>query len=457
MRIRKYQSVAVERALKSKSKAMFIVSPAGSGKTLMISRIAKGFRAKGRHVLVLTHRIKILSQIAEQIERDVGEDIGIVGGGVKRPGRPLTLACTGSLRSIDPNEYDVLIVDEAHRSLARSTHNLANNFKERGKKVFGFSATPWRLDGKPMSLIFDKLYVAATYRDLIKKGHILEPQVYSGDPNMLQEIFAVAREGKARKADFTGDELNKFVRKEGLLGNVVEAVQKYLGDRQAVCFGVSIDHCRDMSSRINSDKTLAKLGVTSRFVHSKMTARAQHTVIKDFEKGEFQILFNVDMLSEGWDMPSCEAVIMCRPTLSLSLFIQQALRASRKGDSDRMPLLLDLAWNTTIHGMPYWDYEWSLEEAGAIQRLGDGIVEKTPVTCASCMRVNPPKTKVCIECGVDLVKTGGRVMIPSEMEALELIRIREEYLLKVRKFSRSHNFTEAQGKAFERKALGLLT
>ena len=459
MKPRTHQTKAVDYVHGAKDKTVFVVSPPGSGKTWMISLLAKKFREEGLRVCIITHRNKILQQIVAQVKSDVKEEVSVVAMSRKVAIGPMTVACTGSIKKLEPSQFDVLLIDEAHRSLARNTHAFAKSFQSSKKKrLVGFSATPWRLDGKPMSALFDDLYVAASNRSLIKKGHILEPAIYTADPEMIPLMVAKQLHGgKSKKADFTGAELHKLVRESGLAGDLIATVKKHLDKRQAVGFGVSIEHCIDMTSRINQDAGLSKKGIKATFIHSKMARRTQETALRDFEKGDYRILFNVDILSEGWDMPSCGAVILARPTLSLSLYIQQAHRASRSAEGKEEPLLLDMACNSILHGHPSWDFNWDLEGTDYLDSLASEI-QRAPVVCKACHRANTPGSKVCKGCGESLSKSSGnRALIPSELMELELRRTLQGELAQARNFFRSHNFPKKKEDAFLKRVESMLT
>jgi DNA repair protein RadD len=398
---RGYQVKAAEVATTSRKKRILIVSPGASGKSVMIALCVKVLRAlkQKKRILIVTHRREIIEHLKRTLHI-LGEKPAIImGADTTEPG-DVTVASIESLLTRGLPKADVLIIDEAHRTAAASYKKLIAAFSD--KRVIGFSATPYRLDGKPLDE-FETMYEAITVEECIKKGWIVAPTCYNGEAAFLPEV-------RTSGSEYSPKQLQQMVTKDGLIGSVVRTAKKRLEKRQAVLFAVSVPHSQALTAKLN------EAGIKAVHVDGAMPTEERKKNIYDFEAGKYQVICNCMLLTEGWDMPECDAVILCRPTLSLSLYLQMIYRCMRAGG--RFPaIVLDHTWAVALFGLPDRDRKWSLDCGEQRQGTSTSIGVRI---CKSCEYINDKEDDECIQCGEDLKTEYNRVMVPWERAAFEL-------------------------------------
>jgi superfamily II DNA or RNA helicase len=436
---RKYQIDATDAAYNAQRK-VFVVSPGGSGKTIMIALLVKKARAEKKRVLVVSHRREIVTQ-TRTVLRALGEEPAILLGSDSTDinGSKTIIASVATLSSRGFPTSDTLIIDEAHRALAPTYRKLVQYFDEKGKRVIGFSATPTRIDGQALSNVFDHMIEAAKPSQLIGK-YIIAPTVYSGDPRYLPDVAQLKGTKEYQVKDLTSE-----VMKQGLLGNLVTNVKSRLGNRQGILFAVSIIHSKECQRR------LRRAGYKVAHVDSEMPEHERDDIIERFKRGEFQILCNCMLLNEGWDMPECDAVIMCRPTRSLSLYLQQCARCMRPGGKFE-PVIIDMSWNFAKFLRPEDDRDWSLDGGGLIpDRSAPGmkvchneVEEGETGEMVECGVVNAPDAEVCKRCGGDLKRH--RILIPGERGKRHLKRMTAQRIKEIEKWAAANGKSPAWAK-----------
>jgi superfamily II DNA or RNA helicase len=168
-----------------------------------------------------------------------------------------------------------------------------------------------------------------------------------------------------------------------------------------------------------------------------MPSQERDDIIENFKKGKFQVLCNCMLLNEGWDMPDCDAVIMCRPTRSLSLYLQQCARCMRPGGKYD-PIIVDMAWNFASFLRPEADRDWTLE-GGAMKPASAAPGMKI---CEECGTVNVPTADTCCNprCGADLKKH--RILVPSERKKQRLQQMTEARIQEIEAWARKFHKTK---------------
>lgn len=405
---RSYQDRAVKLAHDTKSKSLLIISPGGSGKTVMIARQVKRARRDKKKVLIISHRYELNQQIIKTL-REIGEHPSLIQG--KWTSEQQNAVIVASISTLNKRDWypkvDLVIIDEAHHAMATSYKQLIEYYLKAGKKVTGYSATPYRLDGLGLIEVFDEMYEAVKPSELWGK-YIMLPQSWSTAPEYLPDLRDLA----VQHGDFNPTELVKRVNKDGLIGGIVATLRKHLDDLQAIVFCCSIDHSQKTA------KALRKAGYRCEHVDGDMPQRKRDEIFDKFRSGQIQILCNCMLINEGFNVPNCDVVLMARPTCSLSLYIQMANRCVRINSSGRQPLLIDQACNVTIHEhLPYVDWEWGLDSTkftASRQHLPRFKI------CPECGRINEPDAKECEndECQENLVVTRPRT--PTERLYIEL-------------------------------------
>lgn len=373
MKLRDYQTDLLDRLYKAYEdgyKAPCIVLPCGGGKSVIVASVAKRFTDMGKTVLFLIHRKELCAQIFRSF----------VGAGVDMELCKIMMVQTMVRRLRNAQQPDLIITDENHHSLANTYRKIYNAFPETLR--LGVTATPERLDGSGMSDVNDILIEGVDAGWLIE-NHYLSPYDYYA-PNIKMPKFRVKR------GEFDITQISAFFRENirTIYGDTFAHYKRLAKGKQAICYLPRVEISKETAGMFNSD------GIPAAHIDGATPQPERDRIINDFRDGRIKILCNVDIISEGFDVPDCECVILLRPTKSLTLYTQQAMRCMRY-KPDKRAIIIDHVNNIDIHGFPDAKREWLLE--GHPKKKGDG---EAPVKCCkNCFACVPAGMKVCPHCG----------------------------------------------------------
>jgi DNA repair protein RadD len=390
--LRPYQQAALDdirQAYRDGFRAPLLVSPTGSGKTVMFSAITHGAQAKGKRVLILCHRVELL----EQIERAL-RSFSIVPGMIaaNRAESPRALVQVASvftlarrLERVAPP--DLIIVDEAHHAIGNSTWGaVLKRFSQA--LVLGVTATPIRLSSREsLADTFDTLIFGPTVQELIDLGALSPVTIYAPPGPDLSNVHS-------RMGDYIQSELSAVMTERKVVGDAVDHYRRLAPGRPAVAFCVSVEHAKHMAH------TFREGGFTSVNIDGSLDASIRSNIVRDFTAGRINVLTSCDLISEGFDVPAIEVGLLLRPTQSLGLFLQQCGRVLRPHPGKSRALILDHAGNIYRHGLPQQDRTWSLR-AGGIAGAPCGNVSPTGAIriCRRCFSAAAGTRRECPECG----------------------------------------------------------
>jgi superfamily II DNA or RNA helicase len=386
---RPYQLTAIERVREKVRAGLFyvlFVLPTGGGKTIVATHIILSAVLKGMRVLFLAHRRELIVQAYKKLigctcpaDRDhdawraatcTGDgldpkNVGIIMGADKRrkPQASVQVASIDTLRNRPmPTQMvegvrkpvDLIIIDEAHRCLAKSYVDIIAKAKEANPNlvVIGLTATPFPSGKKELSEIFSSFVTVASMNELIRMGYLAEPTVFTAPPDGLPDLSNVTMRGE----DYDIEELSEALDQSGLRGNIVEHWKKhYPGSGGTVCFASSVAH----SQHIAAD--FVEAGVSAEHLDGTTPSGERDAILLRLERGETKVVTNCGVLCEGWDQPSVKTLILARPTKSLILYLQQVGRCLRPWEGVT-PIILDHAGNVMEHGLPQDDREIALNK-----------------------------------------------------------------------------------------------
>lgn len=390
--LRDYQTDAIERAAAGIDDRPILVAPAGSGKTVMGVRVAQ--RAGGRVVWV-AHRIELLEQAARAVTEAGGDAAIVAPGFAARPSAQFQVCSVQTLARRGTPPCDLLVIDECHHTAAKSYHRLIGPWR-----MLGLTATPFRLDGAGLDPPFKSIVESATPLDLCRRGILVEPQVYAyNDPDL--------RGVHSRMGDWVSGELGEAMSKQKLVANIVSTWQKYAAGRRTVCFAVNIRHSRFIVERF------LEAGIPAEHLDADSEDRA--AVYRRLADGTTQVVSNVNLWTEGTDLPALEVAILARPTKSLALHIQQIGRVMRSCLGKEGALVLDHAGNHGRHGMATDPVPVTLQGVTPTKRSAVSTSR-----CPSCFMILPLRWEVCPGCGM----TRPKPEIPKEDHERELALLR---------------------------------
>jgi superfamily II DNA or RNA helicase len=367
---------------------VIIQSPTGSGKTVIGSTIAQSAASKGGGVIFTVHRDFLIDQTAQTFQAVGLDNFGIIAAGVTPNPRPLAqIAAIDTLK----NRLDkvavpkLLIVDEAHHSVAAGWAKVINHFKARGTKVLGLSATPIRLDGRGLGEHYDYMVKGPSVRWLIDNKFLCDYEAYVPSSIDLSGVHT-------RMGDFVKAEAEEVVDKPTITGDAIREYSAKAPGKRAVVFCISIAHSEHVCAQFNA------AGIRAAHIDGTTPKDERKRILAAFRRGEILVLTSVDIFGEGFDLPAVEVAILLRPTQSLSLHLQQIGRALRMLAGKDRALILDHVGNLMRLGLPDSDFDWSLD--GKKKRAKKPGEEPSVFVkqCESCYSVFWPPPQ-CPRCG----------------------------------------------------------
>jgi superfamily II DNA or RNA helicase len=350
--LRQYQAAAIEglRAhVRAGRRRICLVCPTGGGKTVVASAIVDSALSLGSRVLFIVHRRELVDQAVTQFAR-WGVMAGVERGDDSRSNRllPVQVGTVQTLSRRDRCPADIVFVDECHRVAGDSYVELLSSYPEA--TIIGLTATPCRLDGKPLGNHFDALEAVATYSQLIADGFLAAPVVYAA--KRAPDLTGVRR----RAGDYSEEELERAMLDPHVVGDVLEAWRSRAEGRSTVIFAVGVGHSVAMRDQFRA------AGVSCEHLDASTPEPERANILAAVRGGEVMCVTNVGILTEGWDEPRVKCCVMARPTLSLGLYMQCVGRILRPWNGVQ-PVVLDHSGNTSRHGLPHEDRHWSLETA----------------------------------------------------------------------------------------------
>jgi superfamily II DNA or RNA helicase len=389
--LRAYQESAIRELharIASGHQRIVVVAATGSGKTVIFAHVVADAVVRGQLVLVVAHRRELIQQTYEKLlragleERQVG--VVMATDARRRPTAPVQVASIDTLRHRPKPPADLVIVDEAHRELARSYREMRAHYPDAVH--LGFTATPYRADNRGLGEFYEDLLLVASIRELIDQGYLVEPRVFTVPADRLPNLAGV----RVRAGDYAQDQLDEAVDQAKLVGDIVEHWIKHACGVRTVAFAVSVKHSKHISERFR------EAGIAAEHLDGTTPLPERDAMLARLERGETLVVTNCGVLCEGWDQPSAKCAVLARPTKSTGLYLQQSGRILRPWNGQRA-IVLDHAGCAREHGLPQDEREFSLEPKRK-RRRGEAI--EVPIrVCDGCQAVLPARVRVCPECG----------------------------------------------------------
>ena len=342
MELRPYQEEArrsVEDQWLAGTRRTLLVLPTGTGKTIVFAKITEDMVRQGSHVLILAHRGELLNQAADKIKKATGLGCSVEKAEETCEGSWYSVT-VGSVQSMQrenrlhrfsPDKFDVIIIDEAHHAVSDGYQKVLQYFDR--SKVLGVTATPDRGDMRNLGEYFDTLAYEYTLPKAIKEGY-LTPIKALTVPLKL-DISMVGMQSGDFKAGEIGTALDPY------LHQIAEEMKTYCADRKTVVFLPLIKTSQKFCGILND------VGFRAAEVNGESSDRVE--ILQDFEAGKYNVLCNSMLLTEGWDCPSVDCIIVLRPTKIRSLYSQMVGRGTRLHPGKKELLLVDFLWMTERH------------------------------------------------------------------------------------------------------------
>lgn len=320
LKFRDYQEEVLDIIDNLQPGSYLIQMATGLGKTVTFANI----RRKGR-VLVLAHREELITQPIKYYNCPVGIEMASNKSNKEEVVIASVMSLTHRLDKFKPDEFDTIIIDEAHHSAAKSYKKIINYFKPR--LLLGFTATPNRGDKVRLDDVFQKIIFQRDLKWAIQNKYLTDIECLR--VNIGYDISKVGR----RMGDFAPGELEEVMNTEILNGAIAEAYQKY-AKGQTLIFATSVEHAENIAKLIPG-----AVAVTS-------NTQNRQELIKKFTNRKIPCLVNCMIFTEGTDMPLVETVMIARPTSNSSLYTQMVGRGLRLYPEKEKLTLIDLVGTT---------------------------------------------------------------------------------------------------------------
>lgn len=342
MELRTYQQEAKDSIFSEWEKGLkktLLVLPTGCGKTIVFAKVAEECVREGKRVLILAHRGELLQQAADKIakvtglgcatekaeETCLGSWFRIVVGSVQ------SLMREKRLNHFPEDYFHTIIIDEAHHCISDSYQRVLEHFPEAD--ILGVTATPDRGDMKNLGNVFESLAYEYTLPKAIKEGY-LSPIKAVTIP-LKVDLTGVGIQSGDFKAGDLGTALDPY------LDNIAEEMREYCQGRKTVVFLPLVKTSQKFRDILN------KNGFRAAEVNGESRDRAE--ILSDFHAGQYDVLCNSMLLTEGWDCPEVDCIVVLRPTKVRSLYCQMVGRGTRLAPGKKHLLLLDFLWHTERH------------------------------------------------------------------------------------------------------------
>lgn len=380
-KLRDYQAKAVDSIIDAIHCRPILVAPTGSGKTFIAVHIIERFAAA--KTLWLTHREELIQQAAGEL-RAIGIQVGIIKSGYpERPAAKVQVCSIPTLVRREPTPgVGLIVVDEAAHSMSRTWSDVLAAYDV---PLIGLTATPFRLDGKGLGDIFGKIIVAAYVDELVADGTLHNPRVFAPSAPNLKGV-------RVRMGDYAKDQLENAVNTDRLKADIVNTWLERAAGTKTICFAVTVKHSKDIVAAFQDT------GVKAEHIDGTFSKSDRSEVLARWRAGEIDIVSNVFLLTEGFDLPALETAIIARPTASLNLHLQMLGRIMRTCAEKNTATVLDHAGNHLVHGFVTRRLEYSLDgKVGESEPLGLRM-------CPECYALYPVTLDSCPECGMAVVK-----------------------------------------------------
>lgn len=342
MELRPYQGEAKEAVFEQWEggiRKTLLVLPTGCGKTIVFAKITEDCVRNGDRVLILAHRGELLEQAADKIAKATGlkcatekAEESCLGSWYRiTVGSVQSLMRETRLSRFPEDYFNTIIIDEAHHCISDSYQRVLKHFPDA--KVLGVTATPDRGDMKNLGQVFDSLAYEYTLPKAIKEGYL--SSIKAVTIPLQVDLTGVGVQSGDFKAGDLGTALDPY------LERIAEEMEKYCREKKTVVFLPLVKTSQKFRDILNGH------GFRAAEVNGESSDRAE--ILEDYAAGKYNVLCNSMLLTEGWDCPDVDCIVVLRPTKVRSLYCQMVGRGTRLAPGKDHLLLLDFLWHTERH------------------------------------------------------------------------------------------------------------
>ena len=425
--------------------SVMVQMPTGTGKTMVLANIVFSFLEKYNHpIWIVAHRRELVEQIKGTIFSEITPSLFTLKEGStafpkplspQGPGDVTALRCSEPLRSkvggpskVSPDclsagalikitsiqwlskhyremeeKPGLIVIDEAHHALAETYTEVMNAYPK--VKKLGLTATPYRMNGKGFTDLFDTLLCSWSVEKFIAEGRLSLYDYYSIKPDSADQLLIDSLQKRGADGDYQQKELNEVMDVKPSLERLCLTIKEYVPEKKGIVYAISIQHAEHIAEYYREN------GIKAVAISSKTPLAERQELIERFKSSslssslnsasntsdEIEVLVSVDLFSEGFDCPDVEFIQLARPTLSLAKYMQMVGRGLRVAEGKEYCVILDNVGLYKRFGLPSVDRDWqSMFEGKAV--LEDMLQE-------ACMQVNSHN------CRMDLMMDGDEEMM----------------------------------------------
>ena len=425
--------------------AVMVQMPTGTGKTMVLANIVFSFLEKSNNpIWIVAHRRELVSQIKETIFSKITPSLFTLKEGSTAFPKPLSpqgtgdvtaLRCSEPLRSKDggpkrsspdclsagalikvtsiqwlsrhygemEEKPGLIVIDEAHHALAETYAEVMNTYPKA--KKLGLTATPYRLNGKGFTDLFDTLLCSWSMEKFIVEGRLSLYDYYSIKPDSADQLLIDSLQKRGADGDYQQKELNEVMDVKPSLERLCLTIKEYVPGKKGIVYAISIQHAEHIA------EFYRKNGIKAVAISSKTPLAERQELIERFKSSsrssslnsasntsdEIEVLVSVDLFSEGFDCPDVEFIQLARPTLSLAKYMQMVGRGLRVAEGKEYCVILDNVGLYKRFGLPSVDRDW--------QSMFEGHTSLEDILQEACMQVNSHN------CRMDVLMDGDEEMM----------------------------------------------
>ena len=392
IKLRDYQQKFIEDIIKeiqAGHKKICGVAPCGAGKTIMTGWLIREFMQQDMRTIFFVHRHELIEQTSKTFTA-LGIKHGIIAADEPTDyDLPVQIASIQTLvRRLDEvPKPDFLVCDECHHILANTYKTIIDTWSDA--LLLGVTATPQRMGGINLGDVFTSMVEAPTTAEMIDAGNLTHFRYFAAED--LVDLKKI----RTKFGEYVNSDLEKEMSRKQIIGDIVANYKKHAKGKSAICYCVNVRHSKKVAAAFNA------AGIKAEHCDGETNKKVRAYIVENFRRGKIKVLCNAELFGEGFDVPNMQAVILARPTKSLTLYTQQSLRPLRPdpNDPNKVAIIIDHVGNFTRFGLPTDKRKWSLDPNPPKK-----IYEDAPYkTCPDCDEVVPLGCKTCPECGYEFV------------------------------------------------------
>ena len=363
--LRDYQQEMLARLEKAwhKQRSVMVQMPTGTGKTVLMAEVIRNqeLRASAQ-VLVVAHRRELLEQIRGTIA-SFGIDLekaDVMVESIQKLSRGATRNSKEGekLRKFTPS---LVIIDEAHHALAKTYKMLWERWPKA--KFLGLTATPCRLSGEAFTDLFDTLLLSWSIQEFIDKGWLSDFEYVSAKPTSLMAL-EVRKLKKRSAGDYQEAEMATVLDVPESIAHLYKTYQRYAEGKKGIVYAINRQHAQHITEYYQAQ------GVKCAVIDSKTPEKERERLVAEYRQQQLDVLVNVDIFGEGFDVPEVEFIQLARPTLSVSKYLQQVGRGMRVSEGKPHVLILDNVGLYQTFGLPTEERDWKKMFLGKLAGTG---------------------------------------------------------------------------------------